>query len=436
MRVAIFGASGRTGRHVVDEVLARGHDVIAVSRHPPTAEARPGVEWRRADVLEAEQARGALVGAQAVIVCLGPTRAGDTSMAPGTRNIIEGMRALGIARLACQTGAMVGHPPARLGWVLRRLRAAYRARATAQADDRDLQERMVEQSGLRWTLVRPTRLVGGEATPARVASQARVPSLASSRRSDVALVLVDAVTRDAHPERGVVVLSRPPLGGGFLAWWTAASVVGEVLGLGLIGLILGVVVPSVGSALLSVLLGLLAGLFEGALVGGLLGAVLVAVRPELRLRAWVVATVLGAIIGWGLGTLPSLFVEDGGAEPPLGWMLLGAAALGLVAGPVLGFFQARVLRVLGVRPLMWIGGVAVAWALGMPLVFLAASQPWSRAPMMVALLVLAGGVVGLVTGLVLVAEDRRASGGAKRSEEVSRDSGGRLPGQALHQPSR
>ena len=38
LRILVFGASGKVGSHVVDEALARGHRVTAVSRDPARIE--------------------------------------------------------------------------------------------------------------------------------------------------------------------------------------------------------------------------------------------------------------------------------------------------------------------------------------------------------------------------------------------------------------
>jgi nucleoside-diphosphate-sugar epimerase len=32
MKIAVFGAAGRTGRHVVEQALAAGHEVVALVR--------------------------------------------------------------------------------------------------------------------------------------------------------------------------------------------------------------------------------------------------------------------------------------------------------------------------------------------------------------------------------------------------------------------
>ncbi|WP_121711789.1 NAD(P)H-binding protein [Streptomyces sp. E5N91] len=52
MRIAVLGASGRTGSALVDEALERGHEVVALVRTPAkvTVPASRQVEVRRADV--------------------------------------------------------------------------------------------------------------------------------------------------------------------------------------------------------------------------------------------------------------------------------------------------------------------------------------------------------------------------------------------------
>jgi nucleoside-diphosphate-sugar epimerase len=50
-RVLVTGASGFIGRHAVDALVARGHEVVAVSSHAVEGEDRPGVRWVRCDLL-------------------------------------------------------------------------------------------------------------------------------------------------------------------------------------------------------------------------------------------------------------------------------------------------------------------------------------------------------------------------------------------------
>lgn len=67
MRIAVTGAAGRLGRHVVARAVRAGHEVVATDLPGATGEPAPAVEWRAADLTDLDQARAALAGAEAVI---------------------------------------------------------------------------------------------------------------------------------------------------------------------------------------------------------------------------------------------------------------------------------------------------------------------------------------------------------------------------------
>jgi NAD(P)H-binding len=73
MRLTIFGASGQTGRHLLEQALAAGHTVTAVARDPtrlPTRHQRLKVVT--ADALDPAAIQPAVAGADAVSSALGP----------------------------------------------------------------------------------------------------------------------------------------------------------------------------------------------------------------------------------------------------------------------------------------------------------------------------------------------------------------------------
>jgi nucleoside-diphosphate-sugar epimerase len=55
--VLVTGATGFVGRHAVDALVARGHEVVAVTSRDGGEESRPGVRWIHADLLEPGAAR-------------------------------------------------------------------------------------------------------------------------------------------------------------------------------------------------------------------------------------------------------------------------------------------------------------------------------------------------------------------------------------------
>jgi nucleoside-diphosphate-sugar epimerase len=67
LRIAVTGAAGRLGRHVVARALRAGHEVIATDLPGAAGESDGPVEWRAADLTDVDEARAALAGAQGVI---------------------------------------------------------------------------------------------------------------------------------------------------------------------------------------------------------------------------------------------------------------------------------------------------------------------------------------------------------------------------------
>jgi hypothetical protein len=201
----------------------------------------------------------------------------------------------------------------------------------------------------------------------------------------------------------------------FWLQWVAANSFAEFVGLGGVAL-LGFAIfqrfgephgaaQSIGLAVVMVALGAL----EGAVVG-----MAQARLPELR--GWVSATMVGAAVAWAMGMVPSTYFSFNEVpspspvnEPSLSMILLLAALLGLIAGPLLAFFQWRKLRkVVPHGAALWLPANAAAWALGMPIIFLGAqaneitSNLGTIAILVSLSLLSAGAVVGAIHGRVLL----------------------------------
>ena len=69
MRVAVIGASGRTGRATVKHALAAGLDVVSVVRSPSSAP--QGTTVAQADARDHEALAAGVKGADAVVSCIG-----------------------------------------------------------------------------------------------------------------------------------------------------------------------------------------------------------------------------------------------------------------------------------------------------------------------------------------------------------------------------
>lgn len=150
------------------------------------------------------------------------------------------------------------------------------------------------------------------------------------------------------------------------------------------------------------------GLVEGTALGLAQAFVLARIAPALSRVRYLATTVVVAGLGWAAASAPSVAGDGGDAEqPPVLLVVLGAVALGLVLGVVLGAAQALTLRGAVRHPGRWVVANAAAWPLAMALIFLGATLPdagWSAGSVLVTGALtgaIAGTTLGLVSGLFL-----------------------------------
>lgn len=166
MNIVIFGASGRTGLHLVVQALAMGHHATAVVRRPE----RFRVSFDRlrvvaGDALGERSFDEALIGQDAVISALGITGVAN-SLRPMTfhvdtvRNILSGMRRHDIRRFVGITSVGVVHGPTTPHWYRMTLQPLLRHKY----GDMQRMEEAVAESALDWTVIRPVRLTNGSLT--------------------------------------------------------------------------------------------------------------------------------------------------------------------------------------------------------------------------------------------------------------------------------
>ena len=154
MNITVFGATGSLGRHLVDQALASGHDVTAVTRDSARLTRRHDrLTIVEADATDAAACVPAVKGADVVVVSLGDGRRGTVREA-GTRAVVEAMREAGVSRLVCQSTLGVGSSRVHLTpWWRYVMFGAVLRRAYA---DHVAQEAVVRSSGLDWTILRPS----------------------------------------------------------------------------------------------------------------------------------------------------------------------------------------------------------------------------------------------------------------------------------------
>jgi putative NADH-flavin reductase len=198
VKIAVLGATGRTGRPLVEELLRRGHHVVAVARDPAGTALPDGVEVVRGDVRDADVLRRAVAGADAVVSALGP-RKGDPRLHRDVAPLLVGvMRDAGVRRFVGVSGAGVDADGDRKSRRDRVISGIIRRLPGDAVKDKVLEYQVWRDSGLDWTLVRPPRLQEGPATGAVEHHASTSPRSTSIRRSDLAAFLADEVEQGRY----------------------------------------------------------------------------------------------------------------------------------------------------------------------------------------------------------------------------------------------
>jgi len=217
MKILIFGATGGTGRQLVEQALAQGHTVTAFARDPAKVIAKhANLRVAQGNMLQTASIEAAVAGQDAVLSALGiriPVlawvaitiacqlvhhvvplgRAANlaiaiggpvlavlilfrktTALSDGTRNIVQAMEKmaetekmektekLGAKRFVCESSLGVGDSKWRLGLLFNLLVIPLFLRNVFA--DKARQEEIIRQSSLEWVIVRPTALTNGPRT--------------------------------------------------------------------------------------------------------------------------------------------------------------------------------------------------------------------------------------------------------------------------------
>jgi putative NADH-flavin reductase len=170
MRIAILGASGRTGGAVVAHALEQGHDVVAVVRS--ASRAPSGTTPAVADALDAAALSAAFQNADALISCLGHVKGQSDArlLTSSAKAILAGMSAAGVGRLVVvsASGAFVGGDDPLTRFIAKPILNRI---LRDNMDDTRAMEAVLRTSSVEWTALRPSQLVD---KPGKVPYRSRV----------------------------------------------------------------------------------------------------------------------------------------------------------------------------------------------------------------------------------------------------------------------
>lgn len=229
MKILIFGAAGRTGRELVKQARAQGHEVTPfkgdVRDYAAVREQIPGHDA----VVSAlgTKARVGLVIALVVacqflapeatilawlvrliipigIVLLFSRR--NPVLSIGAKNIVRAMKESGVRRLVWQSALGIGSSRGQLGAWYNFFLIPFFLRGSFA--DKEVQEKIIRESGLDWVVVRPGGLTNGPRTgkyhqTTKTGYAFATPTIS---RADVADFILKQVADDSnlHTAAGII----------------------------------------------------------------------------------------------------------------------------------------------------------------------------------------------------------------------------------------
>lgn len=206
MKLIIFGATGGTGKELIRQALEQGHEVTAFVRNRQKLSFNDKkLNIINGDVLNKEDVSKTIQGNDAVLVALGvkpPSKA--KVVGPGTKNIIEAMKAHNVRRLIVESAMFMDDTVRKNSFLISFLTKTFMKGLYA---DKLVQESAVRESGLEWVIVRPVGLSNGHKTEKyRFGESLKLKGLFPMiARADVADFMLKQVQSDTNLHKTLLV---------------------------------------------------------------------------------------------------------------------------------------------------------------------------------------------------------------------------------------
>jgi putative NADH-flavin reductase len=190
MKLFVIGATGRTGEEIVQQALARGHHVTAFVRSPETVALRhERLSVLKGNVTDESRLSEAMQNHDAVVSALGPREVFKPSSLHQD-SALAATRAMGrsgVRRLVVLSAAahFPGIPNRIVSFILRN-----------HMRDSLAMEKVVQESGLDWTVARPPRLTQEQYATYRSREDAAPKRGFSLSRKAVAAFMLDAIEQN------------------------------------------------------------------------------------------------------------------------------------------------------------------------------------------------------------------------------------------------
>jgi len=196
MKIIVFGATGRTGKQIVQQALNAGHLVMAVARNPAALDiTHPDLTIVKGDVLQLHSFENTLKGFDAVFSVIGKDATKPTTLySQGVSNIMIAMQKNNVKRLIAMSAAAVVTNP-RLSFLLKIATKILQRILKHPFADILRMEKAIQRSNLDYTIVRPPKLTNKPLTGQyRFAINEWLAHCTSISRADLAHFMIHIIS--------------------------------------------------------------------------------------------------------------------------------------------------------------------------------------------------------------------------------------------------
>lgn len=191
MKIALFGATGKTGVLIIFQALNQGHTIKALVRDlSKVTITHKNLEVVQGDVLDPASVKATVDGTDVVLCALGHSQnKPNTVLSQGTANILTAMEACGVKRFICMSSAGI------LGndggfWFGKIIMPLFLNHIFA---DKRRQAEVIRNSSAEWVILRPTALTDSPKTGTYKVNAGN-PTSGTVPRADVADFMLKLAT--------------------------------------------------------------------------------------------------------------------------------------------------------------------------------------------------------------------------------------------------
>jgi putative NADH-flavin reductase len=201
-KIALFGASGKTGQQFLDQALEKGYTIKALVRNPDKISQKSSLlELVKGDVLDFDTVNKTIQDCDLVVSLFGHVKGSpEWLQTDGTENIIKAMKQNGLTKIISLSGGGLPFPEKdQPKFPDKMIRFIMKLAVPKVLNDAIRHAEVLKNSGLDWVIVRGPRLTDGEKKGDYRIGWVGVnasPSISRADLADFIVVLVESTDYD------------------------------------------------------------------------------------------------------------------------------------------------------------------------------------------------------------------------------------------------